>query len=356
MLRRVVMRQRGRLLLALAVCAVAAAAGAVLLGRGRAPDIAALKAAYRPPPGIPFPRDNPYLAAKAELGRKLFFDTRLSRTERTSCATCHDPKEDWTNREPVAVGDAGLPMASRAPTLVNAAFIDVLGWDGKFPDIEAVTFTAITGAHVMNLTAAEALRRLAADPDYARDFAAAFPDHAVSQRNVAAALATFERLIVSRSNAPFDRWVAGDESAIGEAAKRGFVLFNGRAHCAACHSGWAFTDGSFHDVGVGRGDDIGRGRAFPTSLKLRYAFKTPTLRNVAERAPYFHDGSAKTLAEVVAHYDRGGIDRPSRAEQVRPLHLSEGERADLVAFLGTLSGGVASGAAPALPPVADPSE
>ncbi len=343
---------KGRKLAGVALGLVAIGLGAlVVLRPASGPSLAELKARYRPPPAIPFPADNPFLAAKAELGRKLFFDRRLSGGETMSCATCHQPARNWTDANSVAVGEAGLPMARRAPTLVNAAFIDVLGWDGQFPDIESVTFNAITGVHVMNLTRSTALARIAADPDYARQFAAVFPDHAVTSRNMAAALATFERLIVSRSTSPFDRWVAGDETAIGADAKRGFQLFNGRARCAECHSGWAFTDGSFHDIGVATGDDLGRGRDFPNSVQLQYAFKTPTLRNVAERAPYMHDGSLHTLQDVIALYNRGGIDRPSRADPIRKLHLSTGDKADLIAFLHTLSGPVTAEPAPELPPV-----
>ena len=131
--------------------------------------------------------------------------------------------------------------------------------------------------------------------------------------------------------------MAGDDAAISSSAKRGFALFNGKAHCASCHSGWAFTDGSFHDIGTATGDDIGRGALFPTSVKLRYAFKTPTLRDVARRAPYMHDGSVPDLAGVIALYNKGGIDRPSRSELIRPLGLSEQDQLDLIAFLKTLT-------------------
>ena len=151
------------------------------------------------------------------------------------------------------------------------------------------------------------------------------------------ALATYQRTIVA-GEAPFDRWIMGDDNAIGAQAKRGFALFNGKANCAACHSGPSFTDGSFHDIGTATGDDIGRGQMFPTSVKLRYAFKTPTLRDVARRPPYMHDGSAATLREVIDLYDRGGIDRPSRSPEIKPLGLTGEEKADLIAFLQTLDG------------------
>ena len=132
-----------------------------------------------------------------------------------------------------------------------------------------------------------------------------------------------------------DRWIEGDERAISDSAKRGFDLFNSKAHCSACHSGWAFTDASFHDIGTATGDDIGRGQLFPNSPALRYAFKTPTLRDVARRPPYMHDGSVATLSDVIDLYNRGGIDRPSRAEEIKPLGLTEQEKADLVAFMRT---------------------
>jgi cytochrome c peroxidase len=126
-------------------------------------------------------------------------------------------------------------------------------------------------------------------------------------------------------------------------------LFNGKAHCASCHSGWAFTDASFHDIGTAKHDDIGRGLLFPSSVKLRYAFKTPTLRDVARRAPYMHDGSVATLGAVIDLYDRGGIERPSRSDLIVPLGLSKDEKADLIAFLQTLNGTSESVSLPALP-------
>ncbi len=168
-------------------------------------------------------------------------------------------------------------------------------------------------------------------------FAAAFGTPEVTRRRVEMALATYQRTIVA-GVAPFDRWIDHDDAAIGPAAKRGFALFNGQAGCAACHSGPSFTDGSFHDVGSAQGGDLGRGALFPGRVSARYAFKVPTLRDVAKRAPYMHDGSIPTLETVVELYDRGGIQRPSRSSLIRPLGLGKREKSDLVAFLRTLSG------------------
>jgi cytochrome c peroxidase len=200
----------------------------------------------------------------------------------------------------------------------------------------------------MNLSEKAMVERLAAIPGYVDAFDAAFGEGDITTQKMEYALATFQRTIVSKG-APFDRWLDGDENAVSEAAKRGFDLFTGKANCAACHSGWAFTDQSFHDIGSARGEDLGRGRLFPSSVALHYAFKTPTLRDVARRAPYMHDGSVPTLAAVIDLYDRGGIDRPSRAEEIKPLGLTAAEKADLIAFLRTLNGAPEPISFPALP-------
>jgi cytochrome c peroxidase len=272
------------------------------------------------------------------LGARLFFEKRLSASSTSSCASCHLPDQSWSDHLPRAIGDAHKPLAFRAPTLLNAGETTRFGWTGRFPDIEAVAFFAMTAPLNMNLSIPELCSRLGADPTYVAAFKAAFPDGSISKHNIGLALTRYVRSITS-DTAPFDRWIAGHSHAISPSAARGFAVFNGKGRCAECHSGWAFTDGSFHDIGIGRGEEIGRGTLFKTSVKLQYAFKTPTLRNVASRAPYMHDGSLATLDAVVDHYDKGGIDRPSRAEAVRPLRLTPGEKQDLIAFLTTLSSG-----------------
>lgn len=301
---------------------------------------------YRRPVEIPFPEGNPYSEAKSKLGRILFFDPILSGSQVRSCATCHNPTLSWTDSQPRAIGEKTLPF--RSPTLLNVAWIAKLGWDGHFRDLEAVAFGPITAAGNMNLPEKVLIERLSAIQGYNDAFAAAFGKPDITRRNVELALATYERSIVS-GEAPFDRWIKGDETAISEAAKRGFDLFNGKGRCSSCHSGWTFTDGSFHDIGTARNDDLGRGRFFPTSIKLRHAFKTPTLRDVARRAPYMHDGSIATLEAVIDLYDRGGIERPSRSELISPLGLSKDEKANIIAFLHTLNEASNPVALPALP-------
>ena len=309
-------------------------------------DRQSLQKDYGRPESVPFPPGNPYSRAKADLGQMLFFDPILSGSGTRSCASCHNPGLAWGDGLPRAVGEKQLAL--RSPTLINVAWIPVLGWDGKFHDLEAVAFAPITGGANMNRKEPELIAALAAIPGYRQAFSAAFPDGAIDRRNIELALATFERTIIS-GTAPFDRWVDGAEDAIDESAKRGFALFTGKADCAECHSGWNFTDASFHDIGTGQENDVGRARLFPNVVELHYAFKVPTLRDVARRAPYMHDGSEPSLEAVIDLYDRGGVDRPSRSELIKPLGLTAEEKADLVAFLKTLTGEPVAVSVPVLP-------
>jgi len=324
-------------------------AGGSILGAGQS-DLRALRDMYRRPTAIPYPKHDPYSRAKYELGRTLFFDPILSGAKVRSCSTCHNPGLSWADGQPRAVGENQKPLSTglRSPTLLNVAWTPKLGWDGHFSDLEGVAIGPITSPENMNLPEQTMLDRLSAIPGYAHGFDAAFGKGDITTLKVEQALATFERSIVSQE-APFDRWIKGDPNAIGAAAKRGFALFNGAANCAACHTGWAFTDVSFHDIGVAKNDDIGRGRLFPTSVKLQYAFKTPTLRDVVRRGPYMHDGSMATLEDVIDLYNRGGIDRPSRDDEIHQLNLPESDKSDLVAFLQTLNGKPEQVPVPVLP-------
>jgi cytochrome c peroxidase len=303
---------------------------------------------FRRPAEIPFPKSNPYSDAKLKLGRMMFFDPILSGSNVRSCSTCHNPGLSWGDGHALSIGEKQKPLTLRSPTLLNVAWTPKLGWDGHFRNLESVAMGPITGSGNMNLPEKDLIARLAAIPGYVDAFDTAFGKGGITRQKIELALATFERSIVS-SEAPFDRWIAGDKGAINIAAQRGFDLFNGKANCAACHSGWAFTDASFHDIGSARKLDTGRGKIFPGSPKLQYAFKTPTLRDVARRAPYMHDGSVPTLEGVIDLYDRGGIERPSRADEIHPLNLSKDEKADLIAFLHTLSSAAEPYPVPALP-------
>lgn len=315
-------------------CASTALVGAATLANNASP--ADIRAAYARPNPIDLQLEHADTDAKRKLGKALFFDTRFSGSQTLSCASCHEPEYSWTDAKARAQGEGRAPLAYRSPTLLNVGYLDRLGWDGKFRSLEAVTFAPITGSANMNLPEHVLIDRLSTDEIYVKAFAEAFDDKKLNRSNIESALAAYERTLIS-GPAPFDRYIEGDAAALTPSALRGFELFQGKAQCSSCHSGWAFTDGSFHDIGTAVGSDVGRGRIFPTSVQLQYAFKTPTLRNVAIRAPYMHDGSISTLRDVIDLYDRGGIDRPSRSVHIKPLGLSDTEKSDLISFLKSLT-------------------
>ncbi len=335
--------------LALVLLACALAAPAIAGQPGADPRRAEWQKLYERPEDVPFPAEDKYTDAKASLGRMLFFDPILSGDGARSCSSCHNPALSWGDGLARSIGEGEKPMPTRAPTLIDVAWIPVLGWDGRFPDLESVAFEGpITSPTIMNRTEKDLVAALDANPGYRHAFAEAFPEGSITRETISEALATFERGIVAEE-APFDRWIGGDTQAISDQAKHGFDLFNGKAGCAQCHAGWNFTDGAFYDIGTGKDEDIGRGRLFANSSKLHYAFKVPTLRDVARRAPFMHDGSEATLADVIELYNRGGIDRPSRSELIKPLKLSADEKAALIAFLDTLTGAPAAFSMPRLP-------
>lgn len=295
-----------------------------------------LKAGYKRPAEIPFPEENPFTEAKARLGQTLYFDPRLSRSNMQSCASCHNPSFAWGDGLPKGVGDHMKELGRRSPTILNAAWSEALMWDGRFETLEEQALGPIQADVEMNMPLDELIAKLSKIEDYGHLFAAAFDgDAEITADKIAMAIATYERTVVS-GEAPFDRWIKGDQSAISAAAERGFHLFNGKAKCAVCHSGWRFTDDSFHDVGL-PDSDIGRGQELPGIVKMQHAFKTPGLRNIDQRGPYMHGGSLQTLQAVVEHYDEGGVQRPSLSEEIQPLRLTKQEKRDLVAFMETLT-------------------
>ena len=313
-------------------------------------DFAAYKAAYARPPARPVENQ-----ALADLGRYLFWDPRLSASGKTACVTCHLPYLGWATTDRRSRGDSGRPTSRKSQPLIGIGHADSIpvGWDGRSATLEAQVKSSIaTGSMSMSGTdkavKVELIeQRIREIPFYIEKFNAALPKAAIDMEAIAKAIAAYERTM-EPGIAPFDRWVEGDETAISESAKRGFVLFNTKANCIACHSGWRFTNDSFHDIGTST-KDLGRGRVVKTESAMQYAFKTPTLRSVALPPPYMHDGSMPNLYEVVRHYEKGGIERPSRSPEMFPLQLGEQDRIDLVAFMQTLTGVVEGESAPTLP-------
>jgi cytochrome c peroxidase len=332
---------------------LAGIAAAVLASAPAAPQSAAvqnldvLKAQYLRPAAIPFPDTAPYSPRLATLGKMLFFDPRLSGKQNLSCASCHNPSFGFEVPVAGAIGATNKPLPRKAPTVLNAAFIPILFWDGRAPDLETQAMGPILAPAEMDAKFPEIVERLKGIPEYAAAFEALFPRQGVSQDAILTAIATYERTVVS-GPAPFDRWIEGDATAIPVAAQRGFVVFNGKAGCAGCHTGWNFTDNKFHDLGIPT-KDLGRGVYEPDNPLARHAFKTPGLRNLTYRAPFGHAGQFPDLAAIVAFYETGGIPRASRSPLMRPLDLSAAERADLIAFLRTLTAEQTRTALPNLP-------
>ncbi len=298
-------------------------------------DIKALKEAYKRPNKIPFPADNPYSDVKAKLGEMLFFDPRLSGDKNISCATCHLPGLAWADPIKVSIGAGNRPMGKRSQTLLNIAWVELLMWDGRFPNLEEQILGPLFKNDIMNNNKTAMIEEITAIPAYRKLFEAAFPKEQITVESVAKAVSTFERTIVS-NKAPFDRWLEGDEKAMDERAKRGFALFNGKANCAACHNTWRFTDDGFHDIGI-EDDDMGRAKHVPDVPVLEHAFKTPTLRNVVQRPPYMHNGEIATLEEVIKHYAGGFKERESLSPEMKKFDVSPEEIQDLVAFMRALT-------------------
>lgn len=379
-------RRAGRLGVALAVAALAATvlagarpgAGAAAAGF----PAAAVARVARPPlglPPVPVPADSPVTPARVELGRKLFFDRRLSHNGTMSCAMCHIPEQGFTNVELARpVGSEGRSLRRNSPTVLNVAYVERLFHDGRESSLETqVLGPLLERSEMANPSIGHVLARLRTLPDYAGWFERAF-GAGPSVDRLGQALAAYQRTLLS-ANSPFDRWRYGGEAgALKPRAVRGFTLFTGKAGCAACHTlgerHALFSDGEFHDTGVGWynatvrdrrrdavpveiapgvtvavdraivdsvGDpepaDLGRHEVTLDPADL-WTFRTPSLRNVALTPPYMHDGSLPTLADVVRFYDRGGHRHPGLDPRIRPLGLSDGEVEDLVAFLESLTG------------------
>lgn len=279
--------------------------------------------------------------ARAYLGKHLFFDPRLSGNGTISCATCHNPSMGWADGLKTAIGINGQKLERGTPTVANTAFNTQFMWDGKARSLEEQAMGPMRSAQEMDADVAATIKWLADMPGYAKMFADAFPGKPVDDDGLSRALASFQRTVVTEDS-PFDRWLAGDRRALSVQAWRGFRLFTdaNKGNCAACHSAPNFTDNGFHNLGLRQhGDTPDLGRYHVKKLpSMKGAFKTSTLRDVELTAPYFHDGSAATLEDVIRHYVRGGDDRGNVSASMKPLTLTDAEQADLVAFLKSLTG------------------
>jgi cytochrome c peroxidase len=291
-------------------------------------------------PQVPVPAENPQTQAKIELGKRLFFDTRMSLDQKSSCATCHSPDKAFTDGLVRSRGFGGKTLRRNSPTVLNAAYNNAQFWDGRAATLDEQCKGPLLSPDEMNMLDEKHLvDRLNAVAAYRKDFQNAFGS-GPSLDNVARAIAAYERTLVTPASR-FDRYALGAKSALTADEKRGLIVFFGRGACSECHNGPNFTDNKYHNLGArvpeGNPDDPGR-YAVTHKDEDRGAFKTPSLRNVALTAPYMHDGSIATLEDVVEFYDRGGDGAPNTSKLIYKLDLTSQEKKDLVAFLKTLTG------------------
>jgi cytochrome c peroxidase len=333
----------------------------------------AAETGWRPPRGLPadlwellVPPGNPVTPEKVELGRRLYFDKRLSKDGTVSCATCHDPQHGFSDARKTSAGVGGKTGARNSPTVLNAVFNEFQFWDGRAPSLEEQAKGPMINSVEMGMDSHDVVVGVVRGiPEYQAEFRKVF-GREPNIDDVVAAIATFERTVVSGDSA-FDRFHAGDKAALSAEAQRGWELWNGKARCNTCHPfGDAtpnFSDNKFHNIGVAaKGRDFAglarQAAAVSDPQKLAFhadftelgrfittrqpkdigAFKTPGMRDVALTAPYMHDGSEATLLDVVNFYDRGGEPNPYLDGGIVPLKLTEQEKKDLVAFMESLTG------------------
>jgi cytochrome c peroxidase len=329
-------------------------------------------------PSVPVRVDNPITPAKIELGRLLFFDRRLSHNNTISCAMCHVPEQGFSSNEmATAVGIEGRTVRRNSPTIYNVAYLERLFHDGRETTLEQQVWGPLLAQNEMgNPSVGRVVEQVSAVPQYREMFARAFNDRQVSMETIGMALASYERALVS-ANSAFDRWYYGkNNEAMSEEQKAGFKVFSGKAGCSGCHQvnkqHALFSDNLLHNTGIGyqrsmaqkpeqasvliapgeqitiQSDSVAESSE-PVASDLglyeitenpadRWKYRTPSLRNIALTAPYMHDGSISTLAEIIEFYNQGGIDNELRDPLVRPLNLSKEEASQLLAFLNALTG------------------
>jgi cytochrome c peroxidase len=327
-----------------------------------------------PLPPAPVPEGNPITPEKVELGKRLFFDARLSADGSLACVSCHLPDQGWTTNTPLSPAYPTNMERRNSQTLINVAYNKALLWDGRAGALEQQALGPIQNPLHMNQNLDLLVEKLKAVPDYVERFQNVFGT-SVSPEGIGKALAAFERTLITR-NAPFDRYVEGDRQAMSERALRGMELFQGEARCILCHNGPNFTDGQFHKLGVPDAPLLSHplvqvslrfdakrmnvqeyqqvkedwGRYLVTKEeKDKGAFKTPTLRNVTQRDPYMHNGVFQSLEEVIDFYDRGGGAVAGKSPLIQPLGLTAKEKHDLLAFLRALTGELPTVTPPASP-------
>jgi cytochrome c peroxidase len=291
-------------------------------------------------PPFEWPANNPYSLEKVELGRLLYYDKRLSADESVACASCHSPQFAFTDGAAVSTGIKQQKGGRSAPTVINRAYSLAQFWDGRSSSLEDQAKGPMANPIEMGMTHTAVVDKLKAIPGYRPLFAKAFGSEGIDIDRAAMAIASFERTVLS-GNSPYDKYKKlRNTKAMSPDQVRGMSVFFDKAKCDKCHEGANFTLNAFANLGVGSDKpepDVGR-FAVTKNPKDWGAFKTPTLREIEHTAPYMHDGSLKTLEEVVDFYNKGGIKNRNLDENIKELKLTDAEKKDLVAFMKALSG------------------
>lgn len=291
-------------------------------------------------PELKIPEDNPMTAEKVELGKLLYFDKRLSADGTISCATCHDPKMGWAEHKKTSTGIKEQVGPRNSPSVINSAYATSQFWDGREPTLEAQAVGPIQNEIEMGHSMLTLVKEVNAIPEYKERFQKVFGTE-VTEDGIAKAIAAFERTVLS-GNSAYDKYMAGDKSALNEAQLRGMEVFN-QAECATCHTPPLFSNYRFYNAGVGTDlaePDIGR-QSVTENERDFGKFRVPHLRDITDTAPYFHDGSAETLEDAVRLMITGGVDNKNLSALFRGMQdreWTDEQIADLVAFLGALSG------------------
>ncbi len=287
----------------------------------------------------PYPEGNKPNEARVALGKMLFFDTRLSGDSNMSCATCHSPLYGWSDGLETGKGFKSKILDRASPVVTNTAYNSIQMWDGRKKSLEDQAMGPMEATAEMNMDIPKLFKWLNSSKGYQEAFAKAYPGEGINAKTLSKGMASFERTVIS-NNSPFDKWVKGDAGAMTDQQVNGFKVFVGKANCVACHSAPNFTDNGFHNIGLAsfgkKNPDVGRFAQRPLKL-MKGAFKTPTLRDTSYAAPYFHDGSAHTLEEVVEHYSKGGVVKTNLSPNMEAIKLSAADKQALVEFMKALS-------------------
>ena len=293
------------------------------------------------PENPPFPKDNEPTQERVQLGKMLFFDPRISRDQNMSCATCHNPSLGWSDGLAKGRGFKSNLLGRASPSIVNTAYNTIQMWDGRKKNLEDQAMGPLEASVEMNTDFSQFFSWIKQNEGYVKAFDKAYPGQGITKETTAKSIASFERTIIS-NNSPFDKWLKGNSTAMTEQQVRGFDIFTNenKGNCAVCHDAPNFTDNGMHNIGLASfgndNPDLGRFGQKPLRL-MKGAFKTPTLRDIALSAPYFHDGSAATLMDVVEHYAKGGEVKTNLSPNLKEIKLTQQDKKDLVAFMQALT-------------------